>query len=165
MQKLEKIIQQFTLRLAQIGQLALVLVMLVIVANILMRAWWVPLKGSYELVEILGAILLSLGVAHCAAHRGHVAVSFLVDKMAPRKRAVIDMITTLFFAVIMSYVTWGMIEYAGKMYNRGYATTSLNIPLFPVYYLVSFGLILLFVVIVMQLLQAILAIFKGGEYQ
>lgn len=165
MQKVEKIIQQMTLRLAQVGQLALVLVMLVIVANILLRAWWVPLKGSYEMVEILGAILLSLGVAHCAAHRGHVAVGFLVDGMAPRKRAVIDLCTHLIFAVIMFYVTWGMIEYAGKMYARGYATTSLNIPLFPVYYLVGFGMALLFVVIVMQLLQSIVVIFRGGEYQ
>ncbi len=165
MQKVEKFIQQMTLRLAQVGQLALVLVMLVIVANILLRAWWVPLKGSYELVEILGAILLSLGVAHCAAHRGHVAVSFLVDRMVPWKRAVVDLVTNLIFAVIMLYVTWGMIGYAGKMYSRGYATTSLNIPLFPVYYLVGFGLALLFVVIIIQLLQAIVVIFRGGEYQ
>ena len=165
MQTLEKIIHQMTLRLAQVGQLALVLVMLVIVANILMRAWWLPLTGSYELVEILGAVLLSLGVANCAAHKGHVAVSFLVDKMAPRKRAVADLFTNLIFAVIMFYVTWGMIGYAGKMFERGYATTSLKIPLYPVYYLVGFGLALLFVVIVSQLLQALLVIFRGGEYQ
>lgn len=165
MQKLEKYIYQMTLRLAQVGQLALVLVMLVIVANILMRAWWLPLTGSYEMVEILGAVLLSLGVAHCATNRGHVAVGFLVDGMAPRRRAVIDLFTNMIFSVIMFYVTWGMIEYAGKMYTRGYATTSLNIPLFPVYYLVGFGMALLFVVLVMQLLQALMVIFRGGEYQ
>jgi TRAP-type C4-dicarboxylate transport system permease small subunit len=164
-QALEKIIQQLTLRLSQLGQIALVAVMLVIVANIVLRAWWLPLKGSYELVEILGALLLSLGIAHCAFQKGHVAVSFLVDKMSPRKRAMADLFTNLVFAVTMLYVTWGMLSYAGKMYSRGYATTALNIPLFPVYYLVGFGLLLLLLVVVVQLLKSILGIVRGGKYQ
>ena len=152
-----------TLRLAQAGQVALVLVMLIIVANILLRAFWKPLTGSYEMVEILGAILLSLGIAHCAVHKGHVAVSFLVDKMAFRTRAIIDTLTNLIFLGVISCVTWGMIQYAGKMLDRGYTTTSLAIPLYPVYYLVSIGLILLVLVLFCQLLNSILLIVKGAK--
>ncbi|MFP4257900.1 MAG: TRAP transporter small permease subunit [Desulfovermiculus sp.] len=163
MHRIERIIQELTLRLAQIGQAALVMVMLIIVVNILIRAVWKPLPGSYEMVEILGAVILSMGVAYCAVHKGHVAVSFLVDMFSPRKRAVIDFFTNLVFCSVITYVSWGMIEYAGKMYSRGRATTSLDIPLYPVYYLVGFGLVLLAAVVVMQLLRSVMEIIRKGD--
>ncbi|MFO7876611.1 MAG: TRAP transporter small permease [Desulfovermiculus sp.] len=163
MQRIERIIQEVTLRLAQIGQAALVMVMLIIVANILLRSVWQPLPGSYEMVEILGAVILSMGVAYCAVHKGHVAVSFLVDMFSPRKRAVIDFFTNLVFCSVIIYVSWGMIQYAEKMYDRGRATTTLDIPLYPVYYLVGFGLVLLTVVVLMQLVISIMAIIRKGD--
>lgn len=163
MQTLEKIIAQITLRLAQVAQAALVLVMLIIVANILMRSIWKPLPGSYELVQMLGAVLLSLGIAYCAVHRGHVAVSFLVDKMPLRVRALVDLLTNAIFLVVISYVSWGMIIYAGRMYSRGLATQTLYIPLYPIYYLVGFGLITLAVVSLLQLADSALIVIRGGK--
>lgn len=163
MQSLESIIHKLTLRLAQIGQAALVLVMLVIVANILMRAVWKPLPGSYEMVEILGAILLSMGIAHCAVYKGHVSVSFFVDNLLAKTRAIIDAFINMIFFVVISFISWGMIEYATKMFYKGRATTSLGIPLYPVYYLVGFGLIVLSLVILMLIINSIREIFRKGD--
>ncbi len=163
MQTLERIIAQITLRLSQVAQAALVLVMLIIVANILMRTLWKPLPGSYELVQMLGAVLLSLGIAYCAVHRGHVAVSFLVDKMPLRVRALVDLLTNALFLAVISYVSWGMIIYAGRMYGRGLATQTLYIPLYPIYYLVGFGLITLAIVSLLQLANSALIVIRGGK--
>lgn len=140
---------------SQFAQLALVLVMLVIVANIIMRAWWKPLPGSYELVEILGAVILSMGAAYCAVTRGHVTVSLLVDKLSLKKQAAVDLITSLISFVFISAIGWGLLKYAGMVSRRGLETATLSIPLYPFYYLVAGGLIMLALTALLDVLKSI----------
>ncbi len=142
--------------------MALVMVMLVIVANILMRAWWKPLTGSYELVEILGAILLSMGVAYCAMQKSHVAMTFLVERMSPRNKAWTELGTNLISCLFLSLIAWGMLKHSARMYHRGLSTTALDLPLYPIYYLVAFGLIVLVLVALLELVKSLLLIIRGG---
>jgi TRAP-type C4-dicarboxylate transport system permease small subunit len=152
---LEKIIHAMAMRVSRVAQLALVLVMTVIVANILMRAWWKPLPGSYELVETLGAIILSMGAAYCAVARGHVTVSLLVDKLSLRKQALVDLFTGLISFVFIAAIGWGLLKYATMTYNRGLETSTLSIPLYPVYFLVAAGLIMLALTALLDIVKSI----------
>jgi len=163
MDRLEKIVSYLARRTAQLAQLALVLAMLVIVANIFMRAWWKPLTGSYELVEILGAVILSMGVAYCAVNRGHVSVSLLVDSFPPRIRGFIDMITSIISLAFISVIAWGLLQYAAMVQRRGLSTSSLDIPLYPVYYLVALGLLMLGLTVFVDLLKNIMRIIQRGN--
>jgi TRAP-type C4-dicarboxylate transport system permease small subunit len=163
LQKLESLIHKLALKFSQLAQVALVLVMLVIVANILLRAVWRPITGSYEMVEILGAILLSLGVAHCAVLKSHVAMTFLVERMRPLNRAISDFCTTLISCFFLGYISWGIFKYAAKVYSRGLNTTSLEIPLYPVYFLVGFGIFVLALVSLMEWINSLLVLLKGGK--
>ncbi len=152
---LEKIIHSMARRISQFAQFALVMVMVVIVGNILMRAWWKPLPGSYEMVEILGAVILSMGAAYCAIARGHVTVSLLVDKLSRKKQAVVDLITSLISFVFISAIGWGLLKYAKMTYVRGLETSTLAIPLYPVYFLVAAGLIMLALTAMLDLIKSI----------
>lgn len=163
MQQLENAIHKLALRFSQLAQLALVLVMLIIVGNILLRAVWQPVTGSYEMVEILGAVLLSLGVAHCAVLKSHVAMTFLVERMRPLNRAISDCCTTLISCLFLSYISWGMLKYTAKVYSRGLSTTALDIPLYPVYFLAGLGLMILALVSLLEFIYALLALLKGGK--
>lgn len=152
---LEKIIYTMAMRVSRVAQLALVAVMAVIVANILMRAWWKPLPGSYELVEILGAVILSMGAAYCAVARGHVTVSLLVDKLSPKKQALVDLFTSLISFVFIAAIGWGLLKYAIMTYKRGLETSILSIPLYPVYFLVAAGLIMLALTALLDIIKSI----------
>ncbi len=142
-------------RTSQFAQLALVMVMVVIVSNILMRAWWKPLPGSYELVEVLGAVILSMGAAYCAISRGHVTVSLFVDKLSKKKQAIVDIVTSLISFIFISAIGWGLLKYAKMTYNRGLETSTLSIPLYPVYFLVAAGLIMLALTAMLELIKSI----------
>lgn len=142
-------------RTSQFAQLALVMVMVVIVSNILMRAWWKPLPGSYELVEVLGAVILSMGAAYCAIARGHVTVSLFVDKLSKKKQAIVDIVTSLISFVFISAIGWGLLKYAKMTYNRGLETSTLSIPLYPVYFLVAAGLIMLALTAMLEFIKSI----------
>ncbi|WP_291319478.1 TRAP transporter small permease [Desulfonatronospira sp.] len=163
MDRLEKIVGHMALRIAQVAQLALVLVMLVIVANILMRAWWKPLTGSYELVEILGAVILSMGVAYCAVNRGHVTVSLLVDSLPPRLQNVVEIITNIISLTFISLLSWGLLQYSSNVHRRNLSTSSLDIPLYPVYYLVACGMIMLALTVLVELIKNTLALIRGRK--
>ncbi len=158
---LEKIIHSMARRVSQIAQIALVLVMAVIVANILMRIWWKPLPGSYELVEILGAVILSMGAAYCATARGHVTVTLLVDKLSRRKQAAVDLITSLISFFFISAIGWGLLKYAKMTLVRGLETPTLSIPLYPVYFLVAAGLIMLALTALLDLIRSITILVIG----
>ncbi len=151
-------------RTSQFAQFALVLVMLVIVANILMRIWWKPLPGSYELVEIMGAVILSMGAAYCAIARGHVTVSLLLDKLSRKKQSAVDIFTSFISFIFISAIGWGLLKYAKMTYVRGLETSPLSIPLYPVYFLVAAGLIMLAITALLQLIKSITFLINKGNH-
>ncbi|WP_045214721.1 TRAP transporter small permease subunit [Desulfonatronovibrio magnus] len=163
MNRLEKIIYTLAKKSSQFAQAALVLVMLVIVANILMRAWWKPLPGSYELVEILGAVILSMGAAYCAVTRGHVTVSLLVDRLSKRKQAVVDLLTGTVSFIFISIISWGMIKYGKMVFSRGLETASLSIPLYPFYFLLAAGLVMLALTAMLEVFKALNILIRSKE--
>lgn len=165
MNKLEKFTNALARRSSQLGEIAMVLAMGVIVTNIVMRAVWKPLPGSYELVEIMGAVILSLGVGYCAVARGHVTVTLMVDKLSIRKQAAVDMLTSLISLVFISAVGWGLLRYAGTALKKGLETSTLSIPLYPVYLLVAAGLILLAMTALVEFLKSIAVVFNKRTYK
>ncbi|MFN2268819.1 MAG: TRAP transporter small permease [Desulfonatronovibrio sp.] len=157
---LEKTIYTLSKKTSQIAQFALVLVMLVIVSNILLRIWWKPLPGSYELVEILGAVILSMGIAYCAVTRGHVTVSLLVDKLSIKNQAVVDLITSLISFVFIASIAWGIFKYGNMIHTRGLETSTLAIPLHPVYYLVAAGFAMLSLTALLDVIKSFSTLLK-----
>ena len=169
MNKFEKLVQTLTLWTSYIGQVALFSAMAVVVANIILRELWRPIPGTVELTEIFGAILLAMGIAYCALLDGHISVDFLVEKLPPKRRAIVDSITSLIAFVFITVLSGQMINYASSLLSRGAATSHLGIPTFLVAYLVAFGFVMLSLVLLLNLIKKVLIIAdksqKGSETQ
>lgn len=167
MDVLEKLIRGLTWKTAQIGQVALAGTMVIIVANIIMRQFWRPLAGTVEIVEILGAVLLALGVAHCAVKKGHIAVGVLVEKLSERKEAIVESAVNFIALIFVGLLAWETLVYGSKMMGRGYTTAHLLIPLYPFIYLVGFGFVMLTVVLLLEVIKCLVAaaVLKGSEEQ
>ncbi len=164
MEGLEKLVRKLTWRTSQLGQVALAGATFVIVANIIMREVWKPLPGTVEVAEILGAILLSLGVAYCAFMKGHIAVGVLVDKLSRRKEAVVEFIVNLISLLFTSLLAGETFVYATRMMGRGYTTAHLRLPLHPVIYLVGFGFVMLALVLLKDVINsALIILYKEGS--
>jgi len=158
----EKFVHNLTLRTAQVAQLAMVLAMLIIVANVILRVFWKPIGGTVELVEMAGAILLALGVAYTAMTKGHIMVGILVDSFPPRLQGIVDLVINsiaLFFSFILARE---LLLYAISMLEKGYETGHLKIPLAPSIFIVSFGFMMLALVLFLDLIKAFNLALKGG---
>ncbi len=159
---LEKFVHNLTLRTAQAAQLAMVLAMLIIVANVILRIPWKPIGGTVELVEMAGALLLALGVAYTAMTKGHIMVGILVDRFPPRIQGIVDLFVTsisLFFSFILARE---LLFYAINMMEKGYETGHLKIPMAPSIFIVSFGFMMLALVLLLDLIKAFNLALKGG---
>ncbi len=164
MKGLERFVDRMSRGLSKVAQTALFLIMLIILANVVLRYFWAPIKGTYEIVEVLGALFLSLGAAYCAVTRSNIAVEFVVQALSPAKQTIVDIGTNLISFLFIAFISWGVMEYAGTVYQRGRETTALGLPLFPVYYLVSLGMFLLALVVLAELIRLILVLAqKGGK--
>lgn len=163
MDKGEDLVSRLARRVAQASQVALFLIAALILANIIKRIWWAPILGTYEMVEILGAVTFSLGAAYCSITRSHVVVGVVVDTLSRTKQLAIDIATNLVSALIIGFISWALIVEAGNKYHSGLTTTALNIPLWPVYYLVAFGLCFVALVVVLHLARSVLELAQGGN--
>jgi TRAP-type C4-dicarboxylate transport system permease small subunit len=158
---IDRIIHTVAEWFSRIGQVALFLVAILIGFNVVIRIWWKPVPGTYELVEILGATLLALGVAYCAVKRGHVSVDVVVDQFPRWAQDLTDALTHLIGAVVIFAVGREAIRQAGRMMVRGLRTAHLHFPVFPVYYLVAFGIIILGFVLIARSVGFFVSLFGG----
>ncbi len=159
--KFEYLVRGLTWCAAQIAKLALVVIMLVIVANVILRIPWRPIGGTVEIVEMAGAVLLSLGIAYTAINRGHIAVGVLVERLPIRIQGLVETavcLISLFFSFILARE---LVFYAIKMADRGYVTGHLGIPIAPSIFLTAFGFIMFSAVLVLHLFEAIKTVAKG----
>lgn len=126
--------------------------MVVVVANVLLRAVFNrPLLGTIEYVNILTAVTIGLALAYCAFCNGQIAVDFVMEKLPARTQAVSEIITGLlalgFWGLAASY----MLDYSHDMLNSGLVSSTAQIPMYPVSYLITFGLMALCLVLLQRI--------------
>lgn len=160
----ERVIRNVCWKVAQVGQVAIVAVTFLLVANIFLRAMWrFPVPGTVELTEIMGAVLLAGGVAYCHWVKGHVAVGVFVEKLPPRWQGFVDTVVNIVALAATVMLTKETFAYATSMAAKGYTTADLLIPLYPFIYFVAASFAMLAIVIFRDLMKAITLLMKGGE--
>ncbi len=163
MDKFESFVHTLTLRTAQVAQVVLVFVTLIVVANVVSRTRWNPVPGTVEIVEMSGAVLLAMSVAYTAFKKGHIAVSVLVERFPRNIQGIVEIIVNAIALFFSSLLAWETFKFASRMMSRGYITGHLRLPIAPSIYLVAFGFSILALVLFKDLLKAIVVVAKGCE--
>ena len=79
----EKTVYGFSRMLNVLSGIALVLMMLLVFVNVALRAVWKPILGTYEFTGFLASITITFALAHCAAKKGHIAITIFADMLPP----------------------------------------------------------------------------------
>lgn len=122
----------------------LLAMMLLTVLDVVLRAFFNrPIIGTVELIEIAMICVGYLGLAWCAMKGMHIKVDLVVSFMPKKAQAVIDS-----FCYFLCLGTCLFI--ARQTYLEGIAirdmkaiTPNLQVPLFPFYWVISFGYVVL----------------------
>lgn len=140
-------------RLKDLAAIVLVLIVLIVVANIILRAFDTAIAGAYDLIVILTPVAISLSIAYCAVKDGHVAVGMLVERFPKKVQHIIDFIIGSITIVTLLMVTWYVVMHADKMRQNHEVTTTILIPYAPFIIIIAVGVAMLALVVLGKVLN------------
>ena len=163
MNAFEKVLGFVAEKMAWIAMFAIVACMALVVKDVIRyQVVHEPLPGTHEGVELIAAVILSMGIGYLTFVRGHVAVGILVDRFRPRVQAVFDLVSGVIALGFTIWLTEGMVEMALRNLRYGWVTGVLAIPRAPFMLLIAVSLALTCVVLVRDVIKAVMVIRKGG---
>jgi TRAP-type C4-dicarboxylate transport system permease small subunit len=157
-----KVIKALSRTLNGIATVVLGAMVLLTVSDVFLRyVFRRPILGTTELTECMMVLLIFLALAWCGAQGGHLQVDLVLTHLPKRVQAVIDSITSSVGFALVAIIAWRSVVEARAMQDLGIVGSLLNMPVYPFYYVMAAGFIMLCIVIAAQTIQNIGKAVKG----
>ena len=141
--------------LSAVAGAALAFLMLLTVADVVLRIFGHPIVGTYELVAVSGAVAIGLALPITSWVRGHIYVDSFVARLPRVPRVVIAVATRLLVLGLFLLIGWNLIKYAGSLRRAGEVTPTLHVPFYPVVLAVGVSCLLECVVMVADIVKVL----------
>ena len=155
-----KLINGISRFLNVIAGISLTFLMLLTIADVVLRIFRRPVVGTYELVAFSGAVVIGFSMPLTSYVRQHIFVDFFILKFTKKVRDVFNITTRCLVIVLFLLVGWNMFKYARDLQKSGEVSLTLQMPFYPVAYGVGICCFILCLVFVCDIIK----IFKG-EYE
>ncbi|GAE28049.1 TRAP dicarboxylate transporter [Halalkalibacter wakoensis JCM 9140] len=163
-QGLERVIYPINAIAQRIAMIVLFLMMMITVIDVTGRMFSKPLYGAFELTGFGLALVIFYSLGYTQMKKGHISVSFLVDKWPVRVQAVADLIMNVIFLTLVAVTTWQVFQYAIRLFNGNEKTADLGIPIYIMTILASIGLLCFALSILLDLLKSLNEAVKKHEH-
>lgn len=120
------------------GAVTLTGMMLLTCADVVGRYLGKPIFGSVEIVGFFATLTVALALPYAHAMKSHIGVEILVQKLAPRTQALIELSTNTVALLFFAIVTWRMYVYADTFRKSGEVSMNLELPEHVIIYLTAF---------------------------
>lgn len=156
-----RLINLLQIGLAVLGGIALVGVLGVITADVVLRAFGMPMRGTYELVGWLSATALGAALGHTQAHKGHVVITLVLDVMPVGVRRLLEALTSLIAVALVAAVAYYLIGFGTQMQAAGSLSATLNAPIHPWVYWLALGMGVFALVLAADCVEAMRKLFHA----
>lgn len=135
-----------------------------LMAEVLMRyAFGAPAVWTGELTQLLFGVYAVLAAGYLLAHDAHARVDIVHDKLPPRARALVDVLTSiLFFLFVGALLYFGSALAYESMETWERSRSAWNPPIWPVKLMVPVSAFLLLMQGVVKLARDLLALFGAA---
>ena len=143
-----------------IAGISLTFLMLLTIADVILRQFRMPVVGTYELVAFAGAVVIGFSMPLTSYVRQHIFVDFFILKFSQGVRNIFNIATRCLVIALFLLIGWNMLMYARDLQKSGEVSLTLQMPFYPVAYGVGvccFILCLVFVCDIIKILK--------GEYE
>ncbi len=143
-----------------ISCIALTFIMLLTVADVVLRLFGSPIVGTFEMVGLGGAVVIGFAIPITSWMRGHIFVDFFYQKCPKSVQNIMNTITRLMGIGLFVLIGWNLFKVAFELYKSGEVTLTRQLPFYPIAY--GLG-----VCCFIQVLVLVCDIFKimGGKYE
>lgn len=148
-----KVLKATVLVLAVVAGAGIVTMMLVTCLDVILRIFRSPLIGAYDIVKIAGTITIAAALPYTTAVKGHVAIEYFFLKLPPKSRMAVNSLTHLLSMILFTCLTWQSINYGMSLKQNGQVTSTLQLPVYWVLYILAFSCAVVVLVISYHLLR------------
>jgi TRAP-type C4-dicarboxylate transport system permease small subunit len=119
-----------------------------------------PLPVGTEAVYLLQLIAIAAALAYSQIDGRHIRVEFIVDKLPRHARSILYALAALLGLALFAILLWESYEYGQTLRLAKDVTATSKIPLFPFAFWLTLSFIPVCLVLLVQMLNAILEVFK-----
>lgn len=117
-----------------IGGAALAAMMFLTVADVILRYFKMPIVGTYEIVSMLGAVVIGFAVPQTTLERGHVLMDFITGRLPFGGQRFFHLLTRLLAVVTFYIIGWNLYKLGNDLRQTGQVSLTLKIPEYPLAY-------------------------------
>lgn len=121
-----------------VAAVILFLMMMLTVVDVVFRSFGKPLTGTYELVAIMGALVIGFATCQTIWNKGHVAVDFLLEHRSEPVKNLILICTRIVGIITFALLSLYLVFKGNHLYRSQEVTLTLNIPQYPAAYALAF---------------------------
>jgi TRAP-type C4-dicarboxylate transport system permease small subunit len=111
--------------------------MFLTVADVFLRILKRPIVGTYELVGLLGALVVGFALPQTSRLHGHVLMDFVTGKLSSGMQRVLQVVTRILATGLFVIIGWNMVNLGNDLRRVGEVTPTLQLPTYPVAYAIA----------------------------
>jgi len=134
-----KIVHSFSRWICWVSVAALLGMMLLTSSDVVLRYIGYPIKGTFDIVGLLGTIVVALPIAYTQLLGRHIATEFMASRGNKVVQTVNQSIVCLLGIGIYALIAWQCSLLGTKVWRIGRVSDTIEIPLFPFVYVVAIG--------------------------
>jgi TRAP-type C4-dicarboxylate transport system permease small subunit len=133
--------------------LCLAVMMVLTSSDVVMRYFGYPIKGSYDMVGLLGAVTVALSIAYTQWNDRQVATEFIGFVRSRVIQTIIRTAASLLSIGMYAVIAWQCGVLGAQLRAVGRVSDTIQIPVFPFPYIVAFGCAVNCFVLLVELLR------------
>ncbi len=115
-----------------VAGVALASIMLLTVLDVILRSFKSPVLGTYELVGLLGAIVVGFAIPQTSKLDGHVIMDLIPSALSGLSRRLMRILTRLLGIAIFLVIGLNLWSMGTDFRMSGEVTPTLQLPLYPI---------------------------------
>lgn len=159
--RIEKFVDAAAEKVNLLAAAGVAFIMFLTVADVIGRLFGSPIRGTYEIVGFVGAVIISLALPYTSIKKGHIYVDILMMKMPRMARVIVYSINALVSMFLFGIIAWQSAVYAQSLKVSGEVSPTLQMPVYPFIYGVAVGCAMLSVVLFIEFLRQL----RGAEIE
>jgi TRAP-type C4-dicarboxylate transport system permease small subunit len=144
-----------------IACVAIIIMMMLSTADVVLRLFGKPIPGAYELIGFIGTVVVSFAVGFTSMEKGHIAVELLYRKLPQRTQLAIETFTNIVSFLVFGLITYQAFIYALDMRKSGEVSPTLQMPIYPFIFGMSFGFGLLCLILIADSIKSMKRTLNG----
>ncbi|OPY69279.1 MAG: Tripartite ATP-independent periplasmic transporter [Syntrophorhabdaceae bacterium PtaU1.Bin034] len=139
MKLLESLNRYINKALVILGGISVLALMTLATANVVLRIFHLPFRGTYEIVAFLGAVVIAFSLGFTQKTKSNIVVDILSERFPPAVAGFLDKLANLVIMVFFVIVAWQVYVYGMKIYESHEVSETLKVIFYPFVFMVSIG--------------------------